>query len=132
MKKGFTIVELLVVIAIISLLSWLAFVQFQSARARARDAEREQEIKTLQNALAVYVVNNLNHPVYSGGLTGSDTASAALIDEGAIPQIPSDPLNTGNFIYSYESADGSTYTLTYYLETDSIPGKAAGMQTAGP
>ena len=132
MKKGFTLLELLVVIAIISLLGSLIFTQFESTRARGRDAEREKEIKTIQNALAIYVINNLNYPVYSGALNGSDPVSVALISNGAIPQIPFDSFNTGNFVYSYTSADGSTYTLTYYLETNSIPGKPAGMQTARP
>lgn len=132
MKKGFTIVELLVVISIIALISSLIFVQLEQARSRARDAEREAKTKTLQNALALYVVNNKAYPVYSGPLTGSDTASRALITGDAVGQIPLDPFNSGNYQYVYNSTDGSTYTITYYLETDSIPGKTVGIQTASP
>lgn len=132
MKRGFTVVELLVVISIIALLSSLVFVQFQTARIRARDAEREEKIKTLQNALAIYVINKHNYPLYSGALTGSDAASIALLNSDVIPEIPLDPLNAGNFRYIYESTDGYTYLLTYYLETGSIPGKTTGKQTASP
>jgi len=131
-NKGFTIIELLVVIAIFTFLVSLIFVQFQMTKTRARDAEREKEIKTIQNALAIYVTSTRSYPIYSGAITGSDPVSVALLTTGSIEQIPFDPLNTGNFVYRYDSADGTTYTLTYWLETNSIPGKSAGRQTATP
>lgn len=131
-KHGFSVVELLVVISVIVLLGSLILVQVSSSRARARDAEREGEVKTLQNALAIYIVNNKSYPVFSGPLTGSDAASTALTNDGSLSQVPLDPANTGNFRYVYTSTDGSTYTITYYLETNSISGKSAGVQTATP
>ncbi|QQG45677.1 MAG: type II secretion system protein [Candidatus Sungiibacteriota bacterium] len=136
-KNGFTIVELLVVIAIIGLLSSLVLVQIQSSRARARDAEREEEIKSLQNALALYIVNSHNFPVGSGPLTGSDQVSLELIAKEALNQVPLDPLNTDpagdpDYRYLYNSADGGTYTLTYWLETNSVSGKSAGQHFAAP
>ncbi len=131
-SKGFTIIELLVVIAVFGLLASLIFTQVQTARARARDAEREGEIKTIQNALSIHVVNAKFYPIYSGNLTGQDAVSSALLASEAITQMPADPINTGNYRYSYNSADGTTYTLTYWLETNSISGKSAGQQTVGP
>lgn len=131
-SKGFSIIELLVVISIIGLLSSIILVQVQSSRSRARDAERESEIKSIQNALAIYVVNKGNYPIYSGALNGLDLVSTELRDNDAVSQIPTDPINSGNYIYSYVSADGAAYTLTYYLETNSILGKSAGQQNARP
>lgn len=131
-KGGFTLIEMLVVISIMAMLGSLIFLQISSARSRQRDAEREQDIKTLQNALTIYVVNNKLYPVSSGALTGSDAASTALLNHETIQQIPKDPFDTGAYRYVYDSADGSTYTLTYYLETDAILGKTAGKQIAGP
>ena len=134
-RKGFTIIELLVVVAIIALIASLVLVQFQVARARARDAQREHDIKTLQTALALYVTNKGTFPVYSGPICPtmpcSDALSVALLDESVLPGIPKDPVNTDVLIYSYVSA-GSTYALSYTLETDSIPGKSSGAQTATP
>ncbi len=129
---GFTVVELLVVTAIIVLLGSLILVQVSSSRTRARDAEREAEIKTLQNSLAIYIVNNKTYPIFSGPFTGADSASTALLNDGALQQIPLDPSNSGNYRYVYASTDGSTYTITYYLETNSIFGKSAGVQTVAP
>lgn len=128
---GFTVVEVIVVTAIITMLASLAFVQFRSLRARARDVEREQEIGSLQKALALYVADARTFPVYSGAITGVDPLSLAVLDAGAIDAIPKDPLSTGEYVYSYESS-GPTYTITYSLETDSIPGKNKGLQTAAP
>ena len=133
--RGFTIIELLVVLAIIGLMTALGFALFSEARAKSRDAKREKDIKVLQDALAIYVTNAGTYPVTSSGeiyLTGSDAVSVTLVSSGAIQAIATDPQNTGNFRYRYVSADGFTYTLAYYLETNSIPGKGAGVHTASP
>ncbi|MFH1171716.1 MAG: type II secretion system protein, partial [bacterium] len=47
-QKGFTLVELLVVIAIIGLLSTIAFISLNRARAKARDAKRISDVRELQ------------------------------------------------------------------------------------
>ena len=125
-------IEMLVVLAVIAMIGSLVFVQMRTARSRARDAEREEKIKTIQNALALYVVNNHFYPIYTGFLTGTDPVSSALITDNALHQMPLDPLNTGVYQYSYTSGNGAVYTITYYLETDSIPGKIAGVQTTSP
>ena len=132
LRRGFTLIELVVVIAIISLIASLAIVQFSSVKARARDVERERDMKTFQTALALYVASRRVFPIYSGVITGTDAMSAALLGDSAIPTIPRDPINGGVYLYSYASADGVTYTLSYTLETDRIPGKAAGAQSVTP
>ena len=131
-ESGFTIVELLVVTAIIAMIASVAFVQMAGYRARARDAEREREIGELQKALALYATNNRVFPIASGAIAGSDALSLALLNADALPAIPEDPLRMGNYRYAYDSPDGKSYTLMYFLETDSIPGKAKGRQTATP
>lgn len=131
-SRGFTIVELLVVIAIIALLVSLTFALLQSTRAKSRDAERESEIKSLQNALTLHIVNNKIFPVYNGTITGNDAVSTQLLNSGALSSVPTDPLNTGDYVYKYNSIDGSTYIITYFLETNNISGKSAGQQTVSP
>lgn len=131
-NKGFTIVELLVVMAIIAMLVSLTLAMLQSARAKSRDSERESEVKSLQNALALHVVNSSIYPVYTGPIIGTDTFSTQVLNSGSLSSIPKDPLNTGNYVYQYSSIDGSTYIITYFLETDNISGKSAGQQTVSP
>ena len=132
-KDGFTIIELLVVVAIIGMLSSLILLQIQEARAKARDVQREQDIKNIQSSMALYVVNNQTYPVTNAiALDGTDPVSQELINKESMPKIPLDPFNRDNYVYTYASADGSTYTLTYYLETDTVPGKSAGQQIATP
>ncbi len=132
---GFTIIELLVVLAIIGLLTALGFALFSEARAKSRDVKREKDIKTLQDALSIYATSASTYPVTDANgvyFTGSDAVSSTLVAAGALSITPLDPQNIGNFRYQYTSTDGFTYTLTYYLETNSIPGKSAGQHTAGP
>jgi len=59
-RQGLTLIELLVVIAIIGLLSTLGLVALNSARRKARDANRVAEIKQIQKALEMYFSNNEN------------------------------------------------------------------------
>lgn len=131
-RSGFTLIELLVVTAIISMVGSVAFIQMAEYRARARDAEREREIQELQKALALYAAEARVFPVAVGTITGTDDLSLALLNAGAIPSMPRDPLHDDAHLYAYESADGKTYVLSYTLETDSIPGKPKGPQTATP
>lgn len=138
MKKGFTIIELLVVTAIIALLASAIFVTLSSARAKGRDATREQHIKTIQSALESYYTNARSYPVcdspgvYIDGVSDDTCISTLLINAEAIATLPRDPLNQGNYRYLYESVDGSDYIITYYLETGDIPQKLIGENHATP
>lgn len=132
-RAGFTLPELLVVMAIIGLLATMVITIAGEARAKSRDARREADIKTLQTALTLYVINNSAYPTAGGGgvcLDGADTVSSQLMSGGVISTIPVDPRHDCSTAvhYHYTSTDGSTYSITYSLETNTILGKNAGLQ----
>jgi len=136
-KLGFTLIELLVVISIIGLLSSVVLASLNSARMKARDAKRIEDIRQIQLALEMYYDDNGKYPLTSGGnwvmsnplSTVSDCGTGYWGNGGAssftgkmfpyMAQLPNDPLggkgctyaiNESNnyFNYAYRSIDSTT------------------------
>ncbi|NQU84049.1 MAG: prepilin-type N-terminal cleavage/methylation domain-containing protein [Parcubacteria group bacterium] len=144
-RKGFTLIELLVVIAIIGLLATLAVVALNSARLKSRDAKRVADVKQVQTALELSFVETNGYPtaavavVLGGGsqivlcdnagssVWQSDTTGCTTVFMSLVPFNPV----PGGADYSYTSADGSTYSLTFTLE-GATGGLASGAHTASP
>lgn len=89
-KKGFTLVELLVVIAIIGLLSTIAFISLNRARAKARDAKRLSDVRGLQSALELFY-NDQATPTYPdigavGPLTATELPATYITTIPAAPE----------------------------------------------
>lgn len=98
-EKGFTLIELLVVVAIIGILSSVVLASLNTARSKARDAERVSEIRQLKLALELYYDKNGTYPTDVGwsndceGGTSFSTALSGLVSQGFISNIPKEPLN---------------------------------------
>jgi prepilin-type N-terminal cleavage/methylation domain-containing protein len=133
-NSGFTLIELLVVAAIIALLAMLGFFAIGNIKAKSRDVRRVADIKSIQEGLLMYYDNHQLYPIYDGYLSGSDDMSTALVNDGVIRTVPIDPLNKvvgeTTYKYYYQSTQGRTYLIEYYLETDSIQGKSKGLNEA--
>jgi len=149
-KKGFTLVELLVVIVIICILSTLAVVALNSARAKARDAKRVADIKTVQNSLELYfsdrnrypdnngngfaavVIGSANYDVFCDTLVGiqADTTGCAA-DKIYLNPSPANPTPNGADYAYTAAAGGATYSITFTLESGTGT-LAAGAHTANP
>lgn len=106
--RGFTLIELLVVIAIIGMLSSIIIVSLNSARAKARDAIRLQELSQIKKALDMYFLDNGSYPTCNGAencATLPGGASGLMSDMGLTPKyiaaMPQDPLNDGSHAYVY-------------------------------
>ncbi|MEI6659824.1 MAG: prepilin-type N-terminal cleavage/methylation domain-containing protein [bacterium] len=77
-QKGFTLIELLVVISIISLLSSVVLSALNSARSKARDALRNQDVEQIKIAMNLYYHTNGFYPAV-GGSTSSGLGTAGQI-----------------------------------------------------
>lgn len=101
-NKGFTLIELLVVIAIIGILSSIVLVSLGGARAKARDARRESDIRQISIAMEM---------LYDDGEAYTTTASMPTAIGSYLDPVPTSP-------------SGSTYV--WYDNTAAAGGVAAG------
>jgi len=135
-NKGFTLIELLVVVAVLGLLAAIVLFSVDGIKSKSRDARRVADIKSIQEGLAMYSNNNQAYPIFDGYITGSDSMSTDLESDGGINGVPADPINDAmggvTYRYYYQSTQGSDYVIQYYLETDSIQGHPAGLNSTGP
>lgn len=136
-RRGFTLIELLVVIAIIGLLSTLAVVSLNTARAKARDAKRVADVKSIQLALDLYSNEAGGYPVAATAVTLPSDAARCLARTGFtnqacttaeyLKQIPGNPTPNGAaYAYSTPACGGGTgagapttctdYQMTFQLE----------------
>lgn len=115
-KRGFTLIELLVTISIIGLLSSLVLTSMQTARAKARDAQRIQAMEEVRKALTLYYHDYGYYPPLTGnayiGASGNTNWATNLTNAlvpAYIPSLPKDPAgNTGNYYNLFYSG------VTYY------------------
>jgi type II secretion system protein G len=127
-KKGFTLIELLVVIAIIGILASIVYASLSTARGKARDAKRAEDVKTLKAALEVY---QNAYGYYPKASTQDDTGTSittlasTLITENNnnyLIEIPQDPLYKGDSIGDYQYVRSPTkmaYSIRVKLENPS-------------
>lgn len=119
LKKGFTLIELLIVIAIIGILTAMILPNLASARARARDSRRKQDLNNIQQALRLYYNDNQSFPteqniVWGGPLNGTNQTTYMSL-------MPYDPSSTSSskIGYKYLSPTGSSYLIVAQLENKS-------------
>ncbi len=137
-QKGFTLIELLVVIAIIGMLSSIVLGSLNSARQKARDAQRVSDLTQIRNALELYHSDNNSYPLSGAtsavrpwrsecttwGLLASSDVIPGLVPN-YIPSFPSDPsmnVVTNRSCYLYGS-NGTNYALLDFSVLD--PGWSA-------
>ena len=121
MKKAFTLIELMVAVSIIAILTGVATLSYQGVRARARDAQRSNDLNQLKISLTSYYQAQTPqvYPVAASKITlnnNNDVLTTAL-KPNFVRNVPLDPLNSGNNVYKYQSnGTGTDYTLYGTLE----------------
>lgn len=73
-KSGFTLIELLVVIAIIGLIAGIATVSLSQSRRKARDTKRMSDIKQIDSAIQLYIIQNGHAPFLSNTCSANNAA----------------------------------------------------------
>jgi type II secretory pathway pseudopilin PulG len=121
------------VIAIIGILTTIAVVALNNARAKARDAKRVADIKQIQTALDMFFIDKSRYPtaaewnsgsLYSTSSVGTTTYMTAIPAASNPPDGGCDS-STNAFGYT-ASDDGTSYTLSFCL------GGPTGSLVAGP
>src|SRR5688572_11933482 len=114
--RGFTLIELLVVISIIGILATLVAANLNSARSRARDAQRKSDLKNIETAFRLYYNDKATYPAESSLSWGSAFSSTGVTYMQKLPQDPLAPDQT--YLYELDST-GDSFTLTACLENAS-------------
>lgn len=101
LKMGFTLIELLVVISIIGLLASIVLVSLNSARLKARDARRQEDIHQFILAFQLYEDSNGGNVPPCGGEASTDGYSSCLTTSLApyMSTLPKDPINNSTYYY---------------------------------
>ena len=128
-EKGFTLIELLVVIAIIGLLSSIVIASLNTARMKARDAERIAEFRQVHTAMELYYDAFGTYPgdnaLYDNSTTGHraqfEAMTNQLISAGFISSVPKDPINNPSTVnlymyYNYGTGDPAGAIIVTNLE----------------
>jgi prepilin-type N-terminal cleavage/methylation domain-containing protein len=101
--RGFTLIELLVVIAIIGVLSSVVLASLNSARNKAVDAKKKQELREMITAVERYYIDTNTIPAnpIPGSWVPADTALTSTLVPQYMPVIPTSPDNIPYYYYDY-------------------------------
>ena len=133
-QSGFTIVELLIVIVVIGILAGLVITTFTGIQQKARNTERQTDIKAIHGQVEAYYAQNGRYPTRanmndatwrSSNMKGLD-AEALKDPKGSAQTLAATPA-ASTYAYAVFASDGTTacdntttdcavYTLTATYE----------------
>lgn len=133
-QKGFTIVELLIVIVIIGILALLVLNTFNGVQEKARNTERQTDIKAIASQLETYYADKGSYPTFSQFSEASGFANwrrdnlKGLAEGAAVPpqQTSAQIVNSATPTkgqYGY-MPDATAQTFVLYYQTEGNPAPA--------
>jgi len=114
--RGFTLIELLVVIAIIGLLSSIVLASLNSARSKARDAQRKTVLREL--SVANEMLRDTGSYASTAGWLSNWTPNNNPLAPTYISTISSDPGGNGGVGYQYWRKDFRGFTCLSAGDSD--------------
>jgi general secretion pathway protein G len=107
-SRGFSLIELLIVVAIIGLVAAISVPNLLNAIQRGRQARTVGDVRTISNALGMYLQDFMRYPVASSWVSFGSIRSDLLLYKGNLNE-----LDGWKKQYMYTS-DGDDYTLVSY------------------
>src|SRR5579885_609873 len=108
-SKGFTIVELLIVIVVIGILAALVITTFTGIQQKARNTERETDIKAIHGQVEAYYAQNGKYPTLAN-LNDSTWRSTNM--KGLDQEALRDPKSASYNLVDTPAADVYAYHVT--------------------
>ncbi len=107
-QQGFTIVELLIVIVVIGILAALVITTFTGIQQRARNTERQTDVKAIHGQVEAYYAQNGRYPTLNNmNDTGFRTANMKGLDVDALK----DPKGTAGTLAGAAAANVYSYDV---------------------
>lgn len=120
-EKGFTIVELLIVIVVIGILAALVITTFSGVQRRARNTERETDVKSIHGQVEAFYAQTGRYPSLADMQDNSWVQTNLRgLDVGALTA----PNSTGNNMVGSGAATNNYMYVTTPTTCDSTEGGA--------
>ena len=107
-QRGFTIVELLIVIVVIGILAGLVITTFTGIQQRARNTERETDVKAIHGQVEAYYAQNGKYPTLAN-LNDSTWRAANM--KGLDAEALKDPKGTAQTLVAAPAANDYAYAV---------------------
>jgi type IV pilus assembly protein PilA len=108
-QRGFTIVELLIVIVVIGILAALVITTFTGIQQKARNTERQTDIKAIHGQVEAYYAQNGRYPTLAN-LNDSSWRTTNM--KGLDAEALADPKGSGQTLAAAAAANTYSYDIT--------------------